>query len=113
MKTIKYKTIERLLRQTKQLTVEQFLNGRFHHNTKGWICFTLEDEERDRVYNAIANYCYSTDARRKRMFKNLSYNLGDPSYLQCFYINNKNGILYIDNSLSGESFNYCVRMYNK
>lgn len=34
MRTIKYKTLIGLLNQTKQMTIEQFLNGRFHHNTK-------------------------------------------------------------------------------
>lgn len=35
MKTIKYKTLKGLLNQTRQMTVEQFLNSRFYHNTKG------------------------------------------------------------------------------
>lgn len=34
MKTIKYKTLNGLLNQTRQMNMEQFLNGRFHHNTK-------------------------------------------------------------------------------
>lgn len=42
MKTIKYKTLNGLLSQTRQMNIEQFLNGRFHHNTKGWINFELE-----------------------------------------------------------------------
>lgn len=41
MKTIKYKTLNGLLNQTRQMTIEQFLNKRFHHNTKGWINFEL------------------------------------------------------------------------
>lgn len=35
MKTIKYKTLNGLLSQTKQMTVEQFIDSRFHHKTKG------------------------------------------------------------------------------
>ena len=42
MRTIKYKTLIGLLNQTRQMTVEQFINGRFHHNTKGWINFKLK-----------------------------------------------------------------------
>lgn len=34
MKTIKYKTLNGLLSQTRQMTMEQFLNKRFHHKTK-------------------------------------------------------------------------------
>lgn len=42
MKTIKYKTLNGLLSQTRQMTVEQFLNKRFYHNKKGWINFELD-----------------------------------------------------------------------
>lgn len=42
MKTIKYKTLNGLLSQTRQMTIEQFLNKHFHHNTKGWINFDLD-----------------------------------------------------------------------
>lgn len=42
MKTIKYKTLNGLLSQTRQMTMEQFLNKRFHHKTKGWINFDLD-----------------------------------------------------------------------
>ena len=34
MKTIKYKTLNGLLNQTRQMTMEQFLNGRFYHNKR-------------------------------------------------------------------------------
>lgn len=43
MKTIKYKTLNGLLSQTRQMTIEQFLNKHFHHNTKGWINFDYQE----------------------------------------------------------------------
>lgn len=46
MRTIKYKTLIGLLNQTRQMTVDQFINGRFHHNTKGWINFKLDEKEK-------------------------------------------------------------------
>ena len=49
MKTIKYKTLKGLLNQTRQITVEQFLNSRFYHNTKGWINFKLDEGEKKKV----------------------------------------------------------------
>lgn len=37
MRIIKYKTLIGLLNQTKQMTIEQFLNKRFYHKSKGWV----------------------------------------------------------------------------
>lgn len=109
MKTIKYKTLKGLLNQTRQITVEQFLNGRFYHNTKGWINFKLDEEERKKVLESFSKYCFATKKAQKQMFYNLVNNYRDTSLFQCFYINKKG----FSNSLSGEAFDYCVRKYNK
>lgn len=109
MKTIKYKTLNGLLNQTRQMTVEQFLNGRFHHNTKGWINFKLDEKEKEKVLERFSKYCFATKKAQKQMFNNLVNNYGDPSLFQCFYID-KRGFI---NSLSGESFDYCRRRFNK
>lgn len=109
MRTIKYKTLKGLLNQTKQITIEQFLNSRFHHNTKGWINFELDEEEKKKVLESFSKYCFSTKKPQKRMFEKLVNNYGDPSLFQCFYID-KNGF---SNSLSGEAFDYCRRRFNK
>lgn len=117
MKTIKYKTIKGLLSHTRQLTVEMFLNGRFYHNTKGWINFSLDEREKRYIYRMLANYCYATKKRQERMYDNLLNNSRDNvfnSLFQCFYIQKgANKGIFIDNSLSGFAFDYCIRTFNK
>lgn len=109
MKTIKYKTLKGLLNQTRQITVEQFLNSRFYHNTKGWINFKLDEEEKKKVLENFSKYCFATKKAQKQMFHNLVNNYGDPSLFQCFYIDKRG----FSNSLSGEAFDYCKRRFNK
>lgn len=109
MKTIKYKTLNGLLSQTRQMTMEQFLNKRFHHKTKGWINFDLDGYIYDIVLELFSKYCFATKKAQKQMFHNLVNNYGDPSLLQCFYIDKKG----FSNSLSGEAFDYCRRRFNK
>ena len=109
MKTIKYKTLNGLLSQTRQMTMEQFLNKRFHHKTKGWINFDLDGYIYDIVLELFSKYCFATKKAQKQMFHNLVNNYGDPSLFQCFYIDKKG----FSNSLSGEAFDYCRRRFNK
>lgn len=107
MKKIKYKTIGGLLSQTKQITVKQFLNGRFHHKTKGWINFKLDEEEYKKVLKAFSEYCFSSKKAQNNLKNDLINGKFDSSFFQRFYIE-KN---HFSNSLSGESFNYCLRNY--
>ena len=109
MKTIKYKTLNGLLSQTRQMTMEQFLNKRFHHKTKGWINFDLDGYIYDIVLELFSKYCFATKKAQKQMFHNLVNNYGDPSLFQCFYIDKRG----FSNSLSGEAFDYCKRRFNK
>lgn len=109
MKTIKYKTLNGLLSQTNQLTVEQLLNGRFNHNNKGWINFKLDSKEYEKVLDAFSKYCFSSKNAQNDLFFNLINNRFDSSFFQGFYIGKKS----FSNNLSGESFNHCLRNYNK
>lgn len=112
MKTIKYKTMKGLLNQTKQMTVENFLNSCFYHNTKGWINFELPDEIKYNVIECFARYCSPTKKRQQRIIERCKY-YNDPSFFQCFYICHKKGNIYFSNSLSGDIFNYCIREFLK
>lgn len=109
MITIKYKTLIGLLNQTKQMTMEQFLNKRFHHKTKGWINFDLDGYIYEIVLERFSKYCFATKKAQNKLFFNLINNYRDPSLFQCFYID-KNGF---SNSLAGEAFDYCIRRFNK
>lgn len=107
MKTIKYKTLPGLLSQTRQLTVEEFLNGRFNHKKKGWINFKLDSNEYKKTLKAFSEYCFSSKKAQNNLFYNLVNDNFDSSFFQSFYIE-KN---CFSNSLSGEGFNYCLRNY--
>lgn len=109
MKTIKYKTLNGLLSQTKQINVENFLNRRFYHNKKGWINFKLGEEEYKKVLKAFSEYCFSTKKAQNNFFFNLVNENFDSSFFQGFYIYKD----HFSNNLSGESFNYCLRNYYK
>lgn len=98
-----------MLSQTRLMNMEQFLNGRFHHNTKGWINFKLDKEERKKVLESFSKYCFATKKAQNKLFFNLINNYGDPSLFQCFYIDKRG----FNNSLSGEAFDYRRRRFNK
>lgn len=115
MKTIKYKTIKGLLKQCGQMTVEDFFSGMMYHKSKNkYLCFDLDDTERLKAAEKFAEYLLSSKKRRADLVDALMEGRGDLSYFQCFYVNynNKHGV-YINNSLSGEAFDYCKRMYLK
>ena len=115
MKTIKYKTIKGLLKQCGQMTVEDFFSGMMYHKSKNkYLCFDLDDTERLKAAEKFAEYLLSSKKRRADLVDALMEGRGDLGYFQCFYVNydNKRGV-YINNSLSGEAFDYCKRMYLK
>ena len=115
MKTIKYKTIKGLLKQCGQMTVEDFFSGMMYHKSKNkYLCFDLDDTERLKAAEKFAEYLLSSKKRRADLVDALMEGRGDLRYFQCFYVNydNKRGV-YINNSLSGEAFDYCKRMYLK
>lgn len=113
MKTYNYKTAKGLLNHTKQLTVEQFLNRSFHHNTGGWANFSVTDSVNKEICRLIASYCVATKKRALDMYSALINKDGDASLFQCFYISLHNGKVIVSNSLSGNAFRYCVRTYLK
>ena len=115
MKTIKYKTIRGLLSQSRQMTIEYFFKNMFYHISKRKFCgFSIDDSQKRQVAEKFAEYLLSSKKRRSDLVDALMNERGDLAYFQCFYVNydNKRGV-YINNSLSGEAFDYCKRMYLK
>ena len=115
MKTIKYKTIRGLLSQSRQMTIEYFFKNMFYHISKRKFCgFSIDDGQKRQVAEKFAEYLLSSKKRRSDLVDALINERGDLGYFQCFYVNydNKRGV-YINNSLSGEAFDYCKRMYLK
>ena len=115
MKTIKYKTIRGLLSQSGQMTIEYFFRNMFYHMSKRKFCgLSIDDSQKRQVAETFAEYLSSSKKRRADLVEALMNQRADLGYFQCFYVNydNKRGV-YINNSLSGEAFDYCKRMYLK
>lgn len=115
MKTIKYKTINGILKQCSQMTVEDFFSGMMYHKSKNkYLRFDLDDAERLKVAEKFAEYLLSSKKRRADLVDALMDGRGDLSYFQCFYVeyNDKHGLFFCC-SLSGEAFEHCKRMYLK
>ena len=109
-----YKTLRGLLKQAQVLRVEHPFRGRFHHNTKGWINFRLDEKAKRDAAKLFAEYLLSTKGRRAELAEALVEGKGDLSLFQCFYIGYKPKYgIYCSNSLSGSAFNYCKRNYLK
>lgn len=112
MKTLKYKTLQGLLKKTPQITIMQLFSGRFNHTTKGGCNFKLDEDEKRKAATLFARYIYKNEHRVKQIVEALMNGRGDLSLFQCFYIeySPKHGV-YCSNSLSGEAFEYCRRAY--
>lgn len=114
MRTKNYKTLRGLLKQTQQLTIEQLFSGRFCHNTKGWINFRLDEKAKREAADKFAKYLLSNKQRQNDLISALLDGSGELDYFQCFYIDySKKYGVYCSNSLSGDAYNYCKRMYLK
>lgn len=74
--------------------------------------FVLEDSALKEVAEILADNW--SKGYHKRVVEKVMANEGDNSYLQCFYIESCNdGSFRVGNSLSGEAYNYCKRMWLK
>lgn len=114
MQTKNYKTLRGLLSQTGQMNIQSFFSGIFYHKTKGRCNFTLSDDEKRKAAVKFAEYILATKSRRKSLVEALINGRGNLNYFRCFYIDySPKGCLYCSNSLSGEAFEYCKRMYIK
>lgn len=114
MKTLHYKTLKGLLEQTNQMRIENLFRGRFCHKIHGFCNFTLSESEKRKAAEKFAEYILSTKKRRADLVEALMNGRGELDFFHCFYIDYspKYGI-YCSNSLSGEAFDHCKRMYLK
>ena len=114
MRTLHYKTLRGLLRHTHFLRIENLFAGRFSHKIHGFCNFTLAESEKRKAAEKFAEYLISTKKRRVDLVEALMNGRGELDYFHCFYIHYSpgNGI-YCSNSLSGEAFEHCKRMYLK
>lgn len=114
MKNKKYKTLNGLTKAaTYQIRVSDILNGKMTVNGK-YCNVVLEGDALQQFATMLGNYLYTTKERSDVVVNaviNRSY--CDASFLQCFYLCKGSKKFYINNSLSGEAFNYCRRNFMK
>lgn len=99
-----------------QITVCGVMSGRaaFKSGTSyKYDTFKLSDEALKEFAKLFSEYIYSTKDRQQQIYDAIISKRGDYSSFQCFYLSECNGSLHIDNSLSGESYNYCRREFMK
>lgn len=114
MKTLHYKTLKGLLKQTAdtQVTAEQLFKKRLYIR-RAWRNVELSENAHIEACKLFANYCVKNKNRALDMAYSLKCGYGDFSLFQCFYFSLHKGDIIISNSLSGEAFNHCVRNYLK
>ena len=61
MKTINYKTLRGLVKQSiyDSISFNDFKRGQFYHKTHGRVKFRLPEEEKDKAYEMFASAVYS------------------------------------------------------
>jgi hypothetical protein len=115
MRTIKrtYKTLNGFLNAVGKHTVSVYLSMGGYPLIKDGKRYELylDDSAKEELGEYMAKewskryHNFVVDA-----FKNSE---GDFSYFQCFYIERYDGRIRIGNSLAGESFDYCKKMWKK
>ena len=115
MRTIKkyYKTLNGFLNAVGKHTVSVYLSMRGFPMIKNGKRYELYLE--DSAKEELGEYMAKKWSKRYHnlvvdAFKNSK---GDFSYFQCFYIERYDGKIHIGNSLPGENFDYCKRMWKK
>jgi hypothetical protein len=113
MKTYTYKTLKGLFNTKKvnNITIYEIFTDNIYYYDNGIIkrlivCNELKQE----IAKGFADWFVSSRIAKKRLVYGLTNKVGDLSYVQCFHVS-KNG--RFSTSLSGESHEYCKRMYLK
>ena len=115
MRTIKkyYKTLNGFLNAVGKHTVSVYLSMTGYPVTKDGKRYKLylEDSAKEELGEYMAKlWCKRYHNFVVDAFKN---SIGDFSYFQSFYIERYDGPIHIGNTLSGENFDYCKKMWKK
>lgn len=116
IKTRTYKTMRGYLKATTHDYVDArtFFGGKHYcyNNDTSWYAVP-SDELRAEVSAAFEKHHW-TKSNPKRLEALKSGYGADFSYLQCFYVTKKEKYNYCyGNSLSGDAYDYCKRMFTK
>lgn len=111
----RFKTLKGLMKSVGKslVSVEKVLDQRiWFKNGHKTETFVLEDSALKEVAEILADNW--SKGYRKRVVEKVMAKYGDNSYLHCFQIESlKDGSFRVGNSLSGEAYDYCKRMWLK
>lgn len=111
----RFKTLKGLMKSVGKslVSVEKVLDQRiWFKNGHKTETFVLEDSALKEVAEILADNW--SKGYRKRVVEKVMEKHGDNRYLHCFYIEScKDGSFWVGNSLSGEVYSYCKRMWLK
>lgn len=113
MKTYTYKTLKGLFNgcEVDDISIYAIFTDKLYKRTNGKLKrLILCDELKQEIAKGFADWFLSSRIAKKRLIHGLTNYVGDLTYLQCFHVS-KNG--RYSTSLSGESHDYCKRMYLK
>ena len=115
MRTIKkyYKTLNGFLNAVGKNNVSVYLSMRGYPVVKDGKRYELYLE--DSAKEELGEYMAELWSKRYHNFVVDAFkeSKGDFSYFQCFYIERYNGTIHIGNSLSGDAYDYCKKMWKK
>lgn len=93
------------------IPVSKVLNGEFYIYPNRYHIY-LDGNALEQFATMVAEYLYSDKEKQEKIRKAIMEHQSDKGeYLQSFYLSLHNGEFYINNSLSGEAFNYCRRKF--
>lgn len=117
MRTKRFKTLKGFQRFVghnwfNSIPVSKVLNGEFYIYPNRYM-IVLEGTALEQFATMVAEYLYSDKVKQETIRKAIMEHQSDKGeYLQSFYLSLHNdGEFYINNSLSGEAFNYCRRKF--
>lgn len=115
MKTYKYKTLDGFLRNCSgHVSISKLFEGRiYHEKARKVINFELSEAAKLEAAKGFADYVFKSPTAKNILINRLMNKESDFSYLQCFHISKRAKGFEYSNSLSGEAFRYCLRMFCK
>lgn len=116
MKTYKYKTLDGFLNNcSKNISIYRLFNGGpvVHDKTNKVAFFELSESAKLDAARSFADYVFKSKTAKNILINRLLSGCGDLSLFQCFYISKRAKSYTFSNSLSGEAFRYCLRMFCK
>lgn len=115
MRTYKYKTLDGFFRNcSKHISIQSLFSGiAYHGKERKVVNVELSEAARLEAAKGFADYVFKSSTAKNILINRLMNKESDFSYLKCFHISKRAKGYEYSNSLSGEAFRYCLRMFCK